>query len=90
MTTTKPTPELTREEASRILIDGIPDDLGVRRIVCEIDEADRIVWWTANVFDPYMPEGRDVIGTASFAEHYPSVDIWWTTTTTTNQQRIDQ
>ncbi len=90
MTTTKPTPEMTREEASRILIDGIPDDLGVRRIVCEIDEADRIVWWIADVFDPHMPEGRDVIGSASFAEHYPRVGIWWWPTTTTTNQRNDR
>ena len=72
------TPDLTKAEAIRVFVDN-PSlrNLGVRGLRCDIDQDDRIVWWSVDVFDPYADPDNDVIGSASFAEHWPVIDITW-------------
>jgi hypothetical protein len=71
------TPNLTKVEAIRLFVDNPSlNNLGVRGLSCDIDQNDRIVWWCADVFDPYADDD-DIIGFASFAEHCPVVDIDW-------------
>ena len=70
-------PELTRREAFDILLQALPDDCGVRELVCEYDEEHDVVMWTAEVFDAYGVPAEDLIGHASFMEHWPQVDVRW-------------
>ena len=72
------TPNLTKVEVIRLFVDNPSlKDLGVRGLAHDIDQNDRIVWWCVDVFDPYADPDDDVIGFASFAEHWPVVDVDW-------------
>ena len=71
-------PELSSAEARQIMQDAIPRDCGIRAVASDVNEQDAVVYWTAVIFDPLLPEGDDAIGTAQFSEHWPEVDIDWT------------
>jgi len=72
------TPSLTRFEAMRMFVDHPSlQGLGVRFLECSVDRDHAIVWWSVDVFDPYADPDQDQLGFATFAEHWPVIDITW-------------
>jgi hypothetical protein len=68
---------MTRSQAIDIFSFATPSDLGIRNIARTHHAEDDVTTWTADVFDPTLPAGDDVIGHAVFVEHYPLVGITW-------------
>ena len=73
--------ELTTAQAHFIMCDAArKHDCAVRDVTAEADhdsENGWIVVWSADVFDPELPAGADLLGTICFLEHYAEPVIHW-------------